>query len=304
MRRANPFNPEAIRDQHFPLLIGGHYRMRANYRIVRPKGTPSALLLFTFAGEGLLRTTEGKIACRPDTLVLFPPDCAQDYATAPEGGYWDFCWCHFHLPEDWKLLLEWPDPTGQGMPKVLSLLGFPPPLRRRLRATALDIARLAQGCSPDDDALAMNLLENIFLRCRRALPPTRSRDIGFVGILKEYILDNLSRPLSVARLAEICRLSPSLFAHRFVEAFGETPRTYVERCRLEHAKRLLVTGQSDSVKSVAYTVGFRSPYLFSTRFRAVYGFSPSALLNTSDTPKHSPSRVPPSKRRQGSQNKS
>lgn len=34
-------------------------------------------------------------------------------------------------------------------------------------------------------------------------------------------------------------LSPSRFAHTFTAAFGVSPQTYVESCRLEYANRLL-----------------------------------------------------------------
>ena len=276
MQRANPYDPEGIRHQHFATLIGGRYRMRTNYRIRRPEGTHDCLLLLTLAGLGLLRHPEGDTPLPPGTLALHTPGTPHDYATAPTPGLWDFAWVHFRPPEAWATLFRWPEATP-GL-HILSLAPFPPPFRRRIRALFVEAIRLAAQASPRGDALAMNLLENIFLRCTPEPTAPTPADAAFAERLRAHIHANLRADLSVEALARCCALSPSRFAHRFTQAFGLPPRAYVERCRLERARRLIVAGECTTVKAAAYTVGFSSPDLFARRFRSLHGIPPSALL--------------------------
>lgn len=278
MERANPYDPEGIFRQRFANLIGGRYRMRGNYRIRRPRGTHDCLLLSTRAGLGRLRWPGGEATLPPDTLALYAPGTPQDYATDPEVGRWDFAWTHFRPPEGWASLLQWPQVApGLGL---LSLSPFSQPFRRRVQGLVAEVIRQAARVSPRGDAIAMNLLENLFLRCAPEPDcPHSDEDVAFVECVRAHIHANLRADLSVEALARHRCLSASRFAHRFTKTFGLSPRVYVENCRLEHAKRLLATGECATVKAAAYAVGFDSPSHFSLRFRLRYGFTPSDLIS-------------------------
>jgi AraC-like DNA-binding protein len=64
------------------------------------------------------------------------------------------------------------------------------------------------------------------------------------------------------------------FARAFSAAYGETPRTYLTRRRIERAKTLLRTANL-SVTEICFLVGFASLGSFSARFRDLVGQSPS-----------------------------
>jgi AraC-like DNA-binding protein len=70
------------------------------------------------------------------------------------------------------------------------------------------------------------------------------------------------------------------FARTFVEAYGETPRAYLTRRRVERAKSLLRTANL-SVTEVCLLVGFESLGSFSSLFRRLVGQSPSAYRASS-----------------------
>ena len=279
MERANPYDPEGIFRQRFANLIGGRYRMRGNYRIRRPHGTHDCLLLFTRGGLGRLRWPGGEAPLPPETLALYAPGTPQDYATDPEAGRWDFSWTHFRPPKAWAPLLQWPQAApGLGL---LSLALFPTPFRRRVQGLVTEIIRQAARGTPRGDAIAMNLLENLFLHCAPESDGAHSdEDVAFAECVRAHIHADFRADLSVETLARHCNLSPSRFAHRFTKTFGLSPRVYVENCRLEHAKRLLATGECTTVKAAAYAVGFDVPSHFSFRFRLRYGFSPGDLILT------------------------
>ena len=70
------------------------------------------------------------------------------------------------------------------------------------------------------------------------------------------------------------------FARTFAMAYGETPRAYLTRRRVERAKNLLRTANL-SVTEVCFLVGFESLGSFSSLFGRLVGQSPSAYRASS-----------------------
>jgi AraC-like DNA-binding protein len=93
----------------------------------------------------------------------------------------------------------------------------------------------------------------------------RGRDL----IDREY-----GSPLDLEAIAREAGYSRFHFARAFATAYGETPRAYLTRRRIERAKELLRTANL-SVTEICLLVGFSSPGSFSGRFRALVGQSPS-----------------------------
>jgi len=94
----------------------------------------------------------------------------------------------------------------------------------------------------------------------------RARDL----VDREY-----ARPLDVAALARVALMSSRHFSRRFVEAYGQTPYSYLMTRRIERAKALLRRGDL-SVTEVCVAVGCTSLGSFSARFTDLVGESPSA----------------------------
>lgn len=94
----------------------------------------------------------------------------------------------------------------------------------------------------------------------------RARDL----IDREY-----ERPLDLDAMAREAGYSKFHFARAFARAYGETPRSYLGRRRIERAKTLLRHANL-SVTEICFMVGFESVGSFSTRFRELTGESPSA----------------------------
>jgi len=93
----------------------------------------------------------------------------------------------------------------------------------------------------------------------------RARDL----IDREY-----AEPLDLDAMAAEAGYSRFHFARAFTAAYGETPRTYLTRRRIERAKTLLRTANL-SVTEICFLVGFASLGSFSARFRQLVGQSPS-----------------------------
>src|SRR6267143_3913121 len=77
-----------------------------------------------------------------------------------------------------------------------------------------------------------------------------------------------AEPLDLDAMAREAGYSKHHFARAFVAAYGETPRAYLTRRRLERAKTLLRTANL-TVTEVCFAVGFASLGSFSSLFRRV-----------------------------------
>ncbi|MET9378693.1 GlxA family transcriptional regulator [Streptomyces sp. NPDC003035] len=76
--------------------------------------------------------------------------------------------------------------------------------------------------------------------------------------LQHWISEHPEEDLSVEALAARARLSPRHFARAFRTETGTTPGRYVDRVRLEHARRLLEE-TADGVEEVARAAGYGTP---------------------------------------------
>jgi transcriptional regulator GlxA family with amidase domain len=81
---------------------------------------------------------------------------------------------------------------------------------------------------------------------------------GTLKDLPEWILDNLDADLSVEALAQRMAMSPRNFARVFTRELGVTPAKFVERARIERARRVLEEEGSAPMESVAAACGFGS----------------------------------------------
>ena len=93
----------------------------------------------------------------------------------------------------------------------------------------------------------------------------RARDRLASGIQEQITLELAAR--------EAC-LSPFHFQRTFARVFGETPREFVTRLRMDAAQRLLAAGEMP-VTEVCLEVGYSSLGTFSSRFAARTGLAPS-----------------------------
>jgi transcriptional regulator GlxA family with amidase domain len=91
--------------------------------------------------------------------------------------------------------------------------------------------------------------------------------------LQAWILEHPGVDLSVAALARRVAMSPRNFFRVFVREIGMTPGRFVERVRVEAARRLLEE-TTRGVVNVATACGFRSPETMRIAFRRTLGVSP------------------------------
>ncbi|GHG17555.1 GlxA family transcriptional regulator [Streptomyces zaomyceticus] len=92
--------------------------------------------------------------------------------------------------------------------------------------------------------------------------------------LQQWITEHPEGDLSVETLAARARLSPRHFARAFRVETGTTPGRYVDRVRLEHARRLLEE-TSRGVEEVARAAGYGTSETMRRAFTKALGTAPA-----------------------------
>ncbi|ELP61408.1 GlxA family transcriptional regulator [Streptomyces turgidiscabies] len=92
--------------------------------------------------------------------------------------------------------------------------------------------------------------------------------------VQHWISEHPDGDLSVESLAARARLSPRHFARAFRTETGITPGRYVDRVRLEHARRLL-EDTSDSVEGISRVSGYATPEAMRRAFVRSLGTAPA-----------------------------
>lgn len=92
--------------------------------------------------------------------------------------------------------------------------------------------------------------------------------------VQRWISEHPDDDLSVPALAERARLSPRHFARAFLAETGVPPGRYVDRVRLEHARRLL-EDTSDSIDEISRACGYGTPEAMRRAFVKALGSAPA-----------------------------
>lgn len=88
-----------------------------------------------------------------------------------------------------------------------------------------------------------------------------------------YIEKNLSEKISVEDLSSRFAVGRRNFDRRFIKATGNTPVEYLQRAKIESAKRAFETSRK-TINEVMYDVGYSDVKAFREVFRKITGMSP------------------------------
>ncbi len=150
---------------------------------------------------------------------------------------------------------------------------------------APQIARIIAPSQPEDEAVAVvaeSLLRTLLLefihRASRGIVETETGVKRFqhrmIANLAARIIADLGNVPPVASMAQECGYSLDHFGRVFRKVLGQSPQHFVMQQRISQAKKLLVESAL-SIKEIAATTGYKSPYFFSRQFKTLTGESPS-----------------------------
>ncbi|RNB72817.1 bifunctional transcriptional activator/DNA repair enzyme AdaA [Brevibacillus panacihumi] len=111
--------------------------------------------------------------------------------------------------------------------------------------------------------------------CKRCQPEVEhSPNVGVVRNIITFLVNHYKQNLVLQDIADQVGLSPFYLERLFKKETSETPRTYLEKIRIDKAAHLLKSSTLTNLE-ICYEVGFQSPSNFYKVFRSLKNCSPS-----------------------------
>ena len=107
---------------------------------------------------------------------------------------------------------------------------------------------------------------------------SRKHDDQLIKDIQEYIELNFMEKLNVSQIAEKYRLTRRTFERRFTKATYLTVAEYVQRVKIETAKKLLESGRK-SIADVMLDVGYADTQAFREAFKRITDMTPVEYRN-------------------------
>jgi AraC-like DNA-binding protein len=263
-----PICPDLARHQIRHLAVT---HMPAPFEIVRTK-LGGSYFLACFRGEGRVLIDGRWAKCQPGHAVLLPPGTLHAFKTSPDG-FWDFCWVRYQ------------ENVGQ-MP--LAIAQTPVVARFDCEGLRLAILGLHHECSSHrmpahskqledlakaTDSIAVNrwvdLIHHYVLRFAKP-----ARLDPRIWQLWDQVESQLDRLWTIAEMAKSVHLSEKQLQRLCLKELGRSPRQQLIWLRMRHAAELLKE-RGSKIESIANRVGYQNPFVFSSTFKRIMGWSPS-----------------------------
>ena len=105
------------------------------------------------------------------------------------------------------------------------------------------------------------------------------KEVSLYNDARTFILEKISSPLKPSDLAENLNISLRMMQRKFKEELDTSPGNFIQMVKLERAAELLSSSE-ESIKEIAFHVGFTDPNYFSKVFKKFFGLSPKVYRST------------------------
>lgn len=240
----------------YHILHLGIASMPAPFRIVRTN-LGGSYFLANLSGEGKVLIDGKWITSKPGQAFLLPPKTLHAFYT-PAGKTWEFCWVRYQ------------EKTGQ-----LPIARANSPVLSRFVGQPLECAirglyheSLRHYSTPHTDH---------WLRIIHGYVQQFAAPIGTDSRLWrtwERVAQQLDYPWTIAELAKETFISEKQFQRLCRQELGRNPQQQLMWLRMRRAAELLSDGNR-KINAIALAVGYHNPFVFSSTFKRMMGWSPS-----------------------------
>lgn len=95
-----------------------------------------------------------------------------------------------------------------------------------------------------------------------------------IALIQRYLEQHLTEKTTVVQMAKMAQMVERTFLRRFKKATGDSPLEYLQRLRVEAAKRLLERGET-RIDLITQAVGYEDASSFRRLFKQIVGVSPT-----------------------------
>ncbi|RXJ02446.1 AraC family transcriptional regulator [Anaerobacillus alkaliphilus] len=218
-------------------------------------------------GKGVLETRHGRFSLKAGESFMIYPHMEIHYYPDLEDP-WEYVWVDFN---------------GEEAEKLLSLTMFSPdkpvvPICNVNLKSFFDIG-VNINTKPFDKLRSdakLRLLLSYYIEYYQK--ETLILQTDYVGVAKNYIHNNYwKNTMRVSDIVNAAKIERSYLFRLFKEETGMSISTYVTEYRIRRACELLKSAEL-SIKSVAYSVGYRDQLYFSKIFKKATSHTPSEYM--------------------------
>ena len=110
------------------------------------------------------------------------------------------------------------------------------------------------------------------------VPSIKKKDIEKIYAVKEIIIKNLNKNISLVELAHQVGTNEFMLKKNFKQLFGTTVFSFWNDAKMEQAKSMLIK-QDMNIKEISDLIGYKNQRHFASAFKRKFGISPSQLKN-------------------------
>ena len=223
-------------------------------------------------GEGWLKIGDKEYYPKPGQLFLMPAGVIQSYSTISDNTFRKY-WCHFTAKIGGINLFDIvKGPVFIDVVDDLTLTGLFSKLVNSFEIGGFTADFRAKGIMIEIIAWYFDNLPLSDIRLYSC------HSVEKLGAVLAYIEAHIMENITIEDLADIVHFHPNYFIKFFRKHLGCSPLQYINRLRLEKAKRLLRTTEL-TIREITDMIGFNDPAYFSKVFRKHTGFSPLEFRN-------------------------
>lgn len=229
-------------------------------------------IYYILDGEGWLKIGDKEYYPEPGQLFIMPSGVIQSYSSISHKTFLKY-WCHFTAKiNDIDIFDMLSIPVSLDVYQEIELKTiFERLLYFYEKGTPYSILR-TRGIMLE---LLAWFFEQIAISEISLLSHSFTKEL--LEVLR-YIEDNLSNNITIDELSKIVHFHPNYFIRFFRDHMGCSPIQYINKMRLEKAKKLLKTTDL-SIKEITDLTGFNDASYFSRNFKKNLGLSPMEYRN-------------------------
>lgn len=257
-------------------LATGYYETAYNHYMSRRRHDDN-ILIYCFAGKGLLELKGSRTGVSAGQLILLPSGIGHRYWADKEEP-WSIYWCHFSGTLASQYLAQIGPTDSASVIDIGQMPALIAQFQTLLQATSNGFATLAMVHAAN---MLKQLLTNLAVIVHQGSQD--EKDVFNVESIQAFMLQNLDKPLNLDILAKQAKLSKFHFSKKYKEATGFSPVSHLIKMRMEYARYLVETSDSP-IGEVAAKVGLDDALYFSRQFKQTFGVSPQQFRKQEGNP--------------------
>jgi AraC-like DNA-binding protein len=254
--------------KHLHICSIGHYPKAKEHYTYRKKGLPENFIFYCVDGHGWYQIEDQRYEVGPNEFFILPQNKEHAYGNDPDHP-WSIYWIHF---------------GGDALPALNETFAVQKhfkPFHIRNNAETISIftkiyKALQLGYSIDNLLFANMCLTHfltLFIYNARHNESIEAEKPDCVDSAILFMQKHLDENISLNDLSKQYNYSVSRFSNLFKQKTGYAPIDYFLQMKMQKACQQL-DFTNDSIKMIAFGMGFDDPYYFSKRFKTIIGVSP------------------------------